>query len=160
MTIIKQTKKQQAPSLLNKVTPVKRAEAKAFKKIIKMWWFDGERFDTFTNDIIEEIEANFGAVSITYDGKRIEFACGELPMCCGIREIGNLDIEKEFPQKAFNELMTGILTTQLTFVINTNGRGPSLIYEVLLAKCPSFQLVKTFKNPNSKNTIKMWVSTN
>jgi hypothetical protein len=85
-----------------------------------------------------------------------------LPHCCGIREVGDLSISKDFPQKLFNEFMKAFTSYYkgTTFIINTNNKNDSIIFERLLAKCPYFVDIKRFINKTSGNIITLWVSNN
>lgn len=87
----------------------------------------------------------------------IEFDCSDLDHCCGVIEFGNLFITKGFSQEVFDSIMKQMTKGTLK-IINTNGKDESVKWESLLENCPYFELVRTFKNPNSKNTIKVWLS--
>jgi len=85
----------------------------------------------------------------------------DLPFCCGIMEIGQLSLRKEFPKNILKGVLDAFVFNQkFTFVINTNGKDSSIQVEAALKECKNWTLVKTFESPNTKNTIKMWVSNN
>jgi len=100
-------------------------------------------------------------VSLYYTEKNeefyIEFDYSDLEHCCGVTEFGGLYITKGFSQEVFDSIMKQMTKGSLK-IINTNGKYESVEWERLLENCPSFELVRTFKNPNSKNTIKVWLS--
>lgn len=56
--------------------------------------------------------------------------------------------------------MKSIIYKGQIFIINTNGKKHSIIFEKLLKNCRSFKLVKQFINASSGNKIKVWISTN
>ena len=90
----------------------------------------------------------------------ISFECNDLPHCCGIFEFGELNISGNFPLKQFKELFSNIIENDpgKTFMINTNGRDDSKIFETLLSKTNLFTPVKKFKSGNSGNIITIWIS--
>ena len=90
--------------------------------------------------------------------KPIYFEIDDLPYCCGLYEIGNLNNINFVSQKAFNVLMKGLLTSNITFIVNTNNETASKTWEEKLVKSKMFTCVKQFTNPNSNNPIKVWVS--
>ncbi len=118
------------------------------------------------------LSANSSYIDIDYAYEEhkevgITFQLETLPHCCGIHEIGDLstDINNNNKSKALKGLVEVLDTTASeytgnTLILNTNGKANSLIFDEALAKCKYWTLVKTFKNKNSGNTIKMWVTNN
>jgi len=110
------------------------------------------------------------AHSIVLDDSEINISTNLLPYCCGVVEIGELSYSFKhrlvpvFELKAIKEL-SNFLDKLVeykgkTFMINTNGKNSSVMFEKALAKCKNWVLVKEFVNFNSNNTIKMWISNN
>lgn len=127
------------------------------------WYIRGERIDLY--NLSEDFSYNSDMEFMFFDGEKknhLWFAQEELPYCCGIIEFGDLQTRGNIPQKNFNELMALKLhsLSGVTVMINTINSEGLKHFEDLLTKCPYFVLVKEFINPNSKNTIKMWVSNN
>lgn len=102
---------------------------------------------------IKDISGIEHEVYITYNS---------LPHCCGVYELGELSTSKNIPIIELTKVLDTIVckNNNFTLIINTNGINDSIIFEKALSKCKYFNLVKSFKNANSKNTIKMWVSNN
>lgn len=90
----------------------------------------------------------------------IDFSTEDTPFCCAVLEIGQIDFSKTTSTEVLDQLFNSILTSQngRTMLINTIKDLKHL--EEYLSKSELFTLVKTFKNPNTGNTIKMWVSNN
>lgn len=87
----------------------------------------------------------------------------QLPYCCGVSEIGNFSMNKcnDFNSDhidAISELFTEIAKRHNSLIINTNGYGTCVFLEKVLEKNNNWLLVKTFINPSSGNTIKMWIN--
>lgn len=82
--------------------------------------------------------------------------------CCGIYELGSLIISPSFPNNELTKILDSISNSirGRTLLLNTNGREASIAFEKALSNCKEWTLVKAFKNSNSGNTIKMWVSNN
>lgn len=95
-------------------------------------------------------------------GDSIAFETNSTPFCCGLVEVGELrsTVGKGGIDFAAKVLDSAVKNTKYTLIINTNGTGPSVTFEKALAKCEYWQLVKTFPNPGSRNTLKLWVSKN
>lgn len=107
-------------------------------------------------DYAEANEINYIDLQNTFNS--ISIPMEDAPYCCGIREIGELRNINFISQKAFNYLVKGLLLSNYTFIINTNGEKASLSWDEKLEKCKMFTCVKEFINPNSKNPIKIWIS--
>jgi len=97
-------------------------------------------------------------IDLQGNSRVINFAIERLPHCCGLKEIGDLDDIDFISQKAFNILMKGLLISNYTFIVNTNGEKTSQTWDEKLTKSKMFTLVKEFVNPSSKNPIKVWIS--
>lgn len=95
-----------------------------------------------------------------------------LPYCCGIVEIGEFinlndkDVKILLKNKRGNfavctKFFRELLSDGLTYMINTNGVGFSKFLEEYF-ETPTgkslFKKVKSFKNPNSGNTITIYIS--
>ena len=137
-----------------KITPIEKESKKL--------WYDSDceeyYFDVNQQLITDNFDSTF---NLEFNGKHIVGEISELPHCCGVYEIGDLGINPTFPQEAFNELMNGFLTKGYTLCVNTVSVSASnKTWASLLASCPLFTEVKSFVNPNSKNTIRMWISNN
>jgi len=137
-----------------KVTPIKEESEPV--------WHDVNNEESYPAVTKQMIRDSFGSdFTLEFDDRKISGQMSELPHCCGIYEIGNLSIDRVFPQKAFNELMNGFCAEGFTLCVNTVTTSISdRTWASLLEKCPSFTEVKSFVNPNSKNTIRMWISNN
>lgn len=106
-------------------------------------------------DVGERYDFNFSQ-------KRFGFYVEQLPCCCGILEIGELKAAGDVNIPDVTKFLDLIVNQQkgITYMINTNGKGDSIIFEKALAKCKNWICVKSFKNANSNNIISMWVSKN
>lgn len=133
-------------------------------------------------------DGNFISIAINKPkGKTlgINFSSDQLIHCCGIYEFGSIHItyptsspnnkQKSLYNKeliphiktlfkqlfAEEDVQNDNRTTKLSFMINTSsGSKDTLVVEEALKDEELFTCVKTFKNYNSGNTIKMWVSNN
>ena len=131
--------------------------------------------DSAINEFTEDLNTSFSLSTQEYSEDivpyfELEFTFERLPFCCGITEIGNLNISNsstknkrifvnEIIQEFFDRL--GKKLKGHTFIINTNGKDFCTDLELILSKCKdSWTMVKEFVNSNSKNTIKMWISNN
>jgi hypothetical protein len=97
----------------------------------------------------------------------LSFEIQQLPYCCGVFEIGFirssfLHKETKNDRIYLKQFLDAMLNqySGTTFIINTNGRTDCKLLEEVLPKCDNWALVKSFKNVNSGNTIKMWISKN
>jgi len=93
----------------------------------------------------------------------IDMLISDLPYCCGASEIGNFRMTgySDFSSDhidAISELFTEIAKRHNDLIINTNGYGTCVFLEKVLEKNNNWLLVKTFINPSSGNTIKMWIN--
>ena len=96
------------------------------------------------------------------DPKLLSFTFNRLPHCCGIFEIGDLSIGSLFPTTELTKILDTIVNniTNRTLILSTNGVSTSIWFEKALSECKEWTLVKQFKNSNSGNTVKLWVSNN
>ena len=93
----------------------------------------------------------------------IDMEIQALPYCCGASEIGSFTMNNcnDFNSDhitAISELFTEIAKRHNSLIINTNGYGTCVFLEKVLEKNINWLLVKTFINPSSGNTIKMWIN--
>ncbi len=110
---------------------------------------------------ISEDEGNNITINYSNSRKTINFHTSQLPHCCGIIELGDIQCSKDIDSKTLITILNGIvnIVKGKTLIINTNGQESSINFETVLPKCKNWVLVKTFKN-SGRNTIKMWVSNN
>jgi hypothetical protein len=142
---------------LNKKAPIKKGTT------LRLYC---EQQQAYINNLEEELlESDTDRIEVSYGNDEFNCRVDEAPYCCAVLELGDITVSHTFPQVAFNKLMKVATkkwqdhkgaTVNYGIMINTNGKDTHL--EELLSKCPHFKLVKTFINPNSGNTIKMWVS--
>lgn len=94
--------------------------------------------------------------------EKLEWEVQNFLYCCGCSELGELKVSSGFPVPAITTLLDKLVaqTKGHTFIMTTNGVGTNIPFEKALMKCENWTLVKVFKNKNSKNTIKMWISNN
>jgi len=110
-------------------------------------------------DIWDYAEANeINYIDSQNISRYLSLSIEDVPYCCGVKEIGELEKIEFISQKAFNYLVKGLLLSNYTFIINTNGEKASLSWDEKLEKCKMFTCIKEFKNPSSENIIKVWVS--
>ena len=110
-------------------------------------------------DICDYAEANeINYIDSQNISRYLSLSIDDAPYCCGVKEIGQLEKIEFISQKAFNYLVKGLLLSNYTFIINTNGEKASLSWDEKLEKCKMFTCIKEFKNPSSENIIKVWVS--
>ena len=143
-----------------KVTPVVAAKPVAKKPVL--WKYDYESRSHIDENDAQEIIDNGKSGGLSFNNSNIKFNVSQLPYCCGVFEIGELGAldGKKIPQEAFNELMEAFGEKGYTFIVNTITTGGAKSWEPFLDACPSFQLVKSFKNENSGSIVKIWLSTN
>lgn len=114
--------------------------------------------------LVEDIDEIAGGdyFSFKFNNKSIQFNVEQLPYCCGILELGELSAAGDVNIPDLIKFLDLIVNQQkgITYMINTNGKGDSIIFEKALAKCKNWICVKQFKNANSNNIISMWVSKN
>lgn len=135
-------------------------------KLNKQWTDSYGDHDDLKDDLISSdsysLSENYFDIYLKKDNVRVlKFATCEMPFCCGIIEIGELNkIECEkLSQKLFNNLFGFIVTNdKRTLMINTLDTGNSSSWNKYLENCPYFKKVKSFKNPNSGNNINVWIS--
>lgn len=142
---------------INKID--KRKKIKVLEQTPLKGWTDSD------GDAIDLSDLEFDDyLEFEYHENKESFAIGfettVLPHCCGIFEVGNLEISSKFPLKQFEELFSNLLNNHkgYTYMINTNGKDASKTFETLLSKTNLFTPVKRFKNANSGNIITIWIS--
>ncbi len=102
-----------------------------------------------------------GSIDIEYcdeNGKlhQVGFCIEAAPYCCGLYEIGEL--YGGLPDRAMSNLFRYIFQEDFAYIINTIPDNKK--WETFLKNSTKFKKVKEFKNPNTGNIIKMWISTN
>jgi hypothetical protein len=124
------------------------------------------------SNLLERLEEDFldgleESNNINFGTDYFDFETNTLLNCCGVVEIGAINLSKNFPEKDVLTILEYLLSIytkdngkSYTFIINTNGKNDCVRFEQILAKCKYFTLVKTFTNINSGSTIKMWISKN
>jgi hypothetical protein len=149
---------------MNKVRKVVKVKVEEYKDVYP-------RYENRYGEQLEkgDFEAVFDDDNIDADviksstGKNgfIKLEGNTLLNCCGVIELGNLKATN-VDNVHINHILNNILSVSggRTVIINTNGKQDNVLYEKALAVNKNFTLVKTFVNPSSKNTIKMWVSNN
>lgn len=151
-----------------KVTPVKKVEVKIIKTVEVYPKYEDPDSGIVVNSI-EELKINLEDcvdLNVTLSKNNltnISFSSEELPHCCGIHEIGNLSADRDFPVKELTKILDRLVESkpnQRTTLINTNGKSSSIVFELALAKCKYWTLVKTTPNPGTSSIIKMWISNN
>ena len=125
---------------------------------------DGENY----SPLLEALEEDFcdDSNKIEVDGYTFSFDLQDLPHCCGVIELGEIRLDKQFPEKDVLTVLEYLVSEFTkgdkcqTIIINTNNDSWCVRLATILAKSKYFALVKTFVNSNSSSTIKMWVSKN
>jgi hypothetical protein len=123
----------------------------------------GDSFGSIEELIQDSIElSNGNSYAIEISKKNLCFMVEQLPYCCGICEIGELGANKDIHIPDLTKFLDLIINQEkgITYMINTNGKADSIIFEKALAKCKNWICVKSFKNASSNNIISMWVSKN
>lgn len=101
-------------------------------------------------------------------------AVADNEFCCGVLEFGNLQAwpglikgdKAGFLKAAGSFLRKAVLAETVTkdkcrtIMVTTNGTGPSVLWEEALAESKAFVCVKEFVNMNSRNKLKIWLSSN
>lgn len=149
---------------INKIKNKKIKEESNEKFIPRFEDLDGNTIsESKLSDYIDEndcIELNYEYLKNKYTD--FKFNISETVYCCGISEIGELSIEGGNPLciPGLIKILDAIITPGHTYILSTNGKNDSLIFEKALEKCKYWTMVKSFVNKNSRNTIKMWISNN
>ena len=121
--------------------------------------------ESLIQDIIESsTDGDNYYINITKNNKTfIKFYLSSTRFCCGIIELGelNVNVREQDHKENLYELINLLpeMIVNKTLMINTNGQGVCIKYEEALSKTKNWTLVKEFKN-TTKNTIKMWISNN
>lgn len=113
------------------------------------------------DDNLEEINLGIKLTSKTQD-KEIKFSISQLEHCCGIFELGDLRCDRGIPPTEIKKILDSFIKHNKgrTFIMNTNGAEHSRKFDSGLEISEYWTLVKSFKNRNSSNTIKVWLSNN
>ncbi len=92
----------------------------------------------------------------------ISFNLEDLPNCCGVKEIGAFNQISGCPTKNVTEVLDACVSVckGTTFIATTNNSGNNILYANAFAKCKYWTLVKEFKNSNTGNPVKIWMSNN
>jgi hypothetical protein len=101
-------------------------------------------------------------VNVSLSGANVDFEIRSTTFCCGLLELGELNCNSSVSPLELSKLLDYCVgrANGKTLMINTNGVSYSVIFEKALVKSKYFKLVKTFKNGNSGNTVKIWISNN
>lgn len=99
-------------------------------------------------------------VVMLINNKFLQFEACPMPACCGITELGSLAAQEGINTKDAANFIDALVIKGHTIIVNTNGVGGSLRWDSILTKCKYFEIVKRFKNSNSKNMINVWMSNN
>lgn len=163
---MKTTELKRVSTVGKKVTPTK------FNKVKKMPLYSCNQGDIYSS-LLEALQKDFDLTSsqtyqeFTCDEAEFSFDTEEVRYCCGVIEIGNINLDTNFPEKDVLTILEYLLSNWTkndgkcyTFIINTNGKNDCIRFEKILVKSKHFALVKTFTNINSGSTIKMWISKN
>lgn len=134
----------------------------------KTLFYEDLNSDDGNYDTLKKLIATIDLINDNYHSyllenkTQINFSISVLPHCCGISEFGDISVNTKSDIQMLTKFLDEIVNSVKghTFIINTNGIDDSARYEKALANCKNWTLVKTFKNANSGNTIKMWISTN
>lgn len=113
-------------------------------------------FDCIDNNLINITK--YGSLVGSKNGI-LRFNIEDIPGCCAIQEIKDIKCDN-FDIKDTTAILDyiGSIKKGITFMINTNGIRDCVPFEQALSKCKYFTLVKTFKNANTGNIIKIWLS--
>ncbi len=130
---------------------------------MKAQLLDGTPF-THTH-IPHHIDDLYDGVSIELNRFKFSFSVSESPWCCGSYEIGNFSSysadnhkkECEALEIVFKKILAG---TQFNLFIHTIDTHHCKIVEEVVQRNDMFTHIKTFVNPNTNKTIKMWVNNN
>lgn len=140
-------------------------ENKAYFEIESINSYEIEKYDSLTKlvkeeelfDDLEEMDFNLDYVSKEGDRSSISFNTQFLPHCCGVCELGSLS-RTVLPKNTMDNLFRHLFKTGYAFVINTIQTNTE--WETYLESSSKFKKIKSFTNPNSNNTITIWISTN
>ncbi len=154
--------------ITNKKIEIIKEKIETFPRYINN---DTDQVDAIENIILETIfdwdsgRAEDYQIELELSKSRfttLEFSLQQLPFCCGIIEMGALECDKSFPINELTKILDLFIQKHkgITFIINTNNRDSSILFEKALPKCKYWTLVKTFKNANSNNIISTYISNN
>jgi len=130
-------------------------------------------------DLLRVIDENDSCITFDHpalmiansEGKTLSFNIESSPGTCGFLELIELGSDKlnikdttalkEYA-KMFDLLFKVLWATDQNFTVylNTNGTRQTSTYENFLPLCKTMKKIKTYINPNSRNTLQLWVSTN
>jgi len=122
----------------------------------------GESYGSLESLIDTEGDEILDGFDLKFNNQILYGSVERVPYCCGILEIGDIKVDKNFNIPELTKFLD-LITNQekgITLMINTNGKADCIIFEKALAKCKNWICVKSFKNANSNNIISMWVSKN
>ena len=154
LNVIKTKKK------LPAVKVVKKIETSFNNLMLKKYYATAEEL---TKDLWSVFYFMFDdRVELKIDSKVFNFTVSGIPYCCGISEFGELSASRALNIDKASDVIDCIIERHKghTFMVNTNGNASSRIWDAILTKSKYFNCVKAFKNANSGNTIKVWISNN
>ena len=157
-------------------TTVKKVVVKkvAAKKVEKpLYRMNGRNYnnvssiiDSIISDVEDDPDSSFDCNILD---QYVTFTFQQNSFCCGLLEIGNLEISGSSTGKssaaflkAFSDLMNELVNIKEgnSLMLTTNGKNSSVYFEKVLAKSESWTAIKSFKNSNSGNTVTIWISNN
>ncbi len=151
---------------MNKVKTIKNKPITRLKKeIFTPYFMDASISERLTlKSMLEDFTDNLNIEYYTGEDSIESFSCEKLEFqyCCGLNEIGDFSVDKTFPIDILSNILDGMIEygSNSTIIATTNGKNESIVMEKAFIKCKNWQLVKTFKNPRSGNTLKVWMSNN
>lgn len=158
-----------------KITPVKKKILPKVSSEDKYPYYREEnkdmRFDSLKS-LMEEIYDNdvpeCEIVNISKQLNSNEFVSFDCEITattytCGFHELGNLSTKcLDANLSHLVEILDSLVlnASGKTMFMNTNGKYDSKILERALPKCKYWTKVKEYNNPNSGNTLTLWVTNN
>lgn len=143
----------------NKSLPVIKKEENKYTDLYKGGTYSRLE-ELVSNNIPEGDESEY---SVKLGNLKFSYTTQQLPHCCGIIELGNLNLipngDKTTELTKYLDLLVASKPGK-TLMINTINFGSCIALEVALAKCKNWVAVKKFVNKSSKNTITIWLSNN
>lgn len=159
------------------LTPIKKNK-QVKSKVIQYPIYEGKdgNYDTISTtdlnsiiqtskDIIEDNGDTRFDIKIKLSENKIaniNFNLVEHEFCCGVIDIGNLNSTGNTPIKELTKILDNFASNNKgkTYTAYTSTSESNKRYALAFAGCAYWTLVKTWKNSNTGNEIKMWVSNN
>lgn len=85
----------------------------------------------------------------------VSFSIDQVPYCCGVFELGDLS-STTLTNKEMNMIFTELLKSKYVYIMNIIKDCER--WEEWLSKTSLFKKIREFKNPNSGNMVRLWVS--